>query len=97
MCDQLTVQVCEHLTLDELIALESLQLKRGIIKRSTIAAFLKDTMDGNNPRAKAADKIKALCALMRCGYGEFPMPIGTRKLTSKDLLRLGYGCSHPAD
>ena len=97
MCDQLTVQVCEQLTLDELMALENLQLKRGIINRPTIAAFLKDTMDGNNPSAKAADKIKALCALMRYGHGEFSMPIGTRKLTSKDLLRLGYGCSHRAD
>ena len=97
MCDQITVQVCEQLTLDELIALESLQLKRGIIKRSTLAAFLKDTMDGNNPRAKTNDKIKALCALMRYGHGAFPMPLGTRKLTLKDLLRLGYGCSHRAD
>ena len=98
MCDQLPVELCKRLTLDELISLETLLIERGDAKRFTISAFLADILRNKRHSVKPNDYIKVLSERLRRGYGESPhnLPLGVRRLTSKDLIRLGYGCDHAA-
>lgn len=98
MCDQIPVELCKQLTLDELIALETLRIERGAAKRSTIAAFLADILENKRDSVKPNDYIKVLSERLRRGYGESPhnLPPGVHRLASKDLIRLGYGCDHAA-
>ena len=101
MCDQIPVKVCEQLTLDELIALETLHIERSNVKKPfTIAVFLKGILDDKTRRGVTPnDRVQVLCEMMRRTIGTSPhgLPPGVRRLTSKDLLRLGYGCRHDAD
>ena len=99
MCDQLPIELCEQLTPEELMSLEFLRCERdNVAARSTVATFLKDTMNGNIPAAKPGDRLKAAQELMRLGYGLHPDDNPRKpKITSKDLIRLGYGCTHSAD
>ena len=98
MCDQIPVELCKRLTLDELTALETLLIERGDAKRSTISEFLMDILENKRHCTKANDYIKIIIEAMRRDYGEplYNLPPGVRKLTSKDLIRLGYGCDHVA-
>ena len=98
MCDQLPVELCKRLTLNELIALENLLIERGDAKRSTISEFLMDILENKRHCTKASDYIKILSEAMRRSYGESPynLPPGVHRLASKDLIRLGYGCDHAA-
>ena len=99
MCDQIPVELCKQLTLEQLMSLELLQCqRRNFEERSTVLTFLNDTMKGNNPIAKPGDRMKAAKELMRLGLGSPPGSDPRKpKFTSKDLLRLGYGCDHAAD
>ena len=99
MCDQIPVELCKQLTLEQLMSLELLQCERNQVEeRSTVATFLNDTMNGDNPIAKPGDRMKAAKELMRLGFGSPPGSDPLKpKFTSKDLLRLGYGCNHAAD
>lgn len=98
MCDQIPVELCKRLTLNELIALETLLIERGDAKRSTISDFLMDILENKRHCTKANDYIKILIEAMRLDYGEplYNLPRGVRRLASKDLIRLGYGCDHAA-
>ena len=81
------------------MSLEILQCqRRNVDAHSTVATFLNDTMKGNIPAAKPADRMKAAQELMRLGYGSHPDDDPRKpKITSKDLIRLGYGCTHAAN
>ena len=72
MCDQLPVELCKRLTLNELIALENLLIERGDAKRSTISEFLMDILENKRHCTKASDYIKILSEAMRRSYGESP-------------------------
>ena len=99
MCDQIPVEVCNRLTPEELMSLELLQCqRRNVEENSTVLTFLVDTMKGENPAATINDRIIValeLSRLIRCAddYSTPDIP----KFSSKDLLRLGYGCAHAAD
>ena len=98
MCDQIPVKVCRQLSPGELMALELLQCeRRNVDPRSTLLDFLIDAFNGNHPFATDDERITIGMELLRivredddlC-YPQVP------KLTSKDLIRLGYGCAHNA-
>ena len=98
MCDQMPIQACGSLAPEELMSLELLQCNlRKVDAHSTVLDFLLDTFHGNHPYATDDDRIVIGMNLLRMAWevDESYCP-EIRKLTSEDLLRLGYGCAHHA-
>ena len=98
MCDQIPVDVCKQLSPDELMSMELLQCqRREVDAHSTLLEFLLDTFHGNHPFATIDDRLTIGMALLRIVWeidDDFAADIP--KLTSKDVIRLGYGCAHVA-
>ena len=98
MCDQIPIQVCRQLTPEELMSLELLQCeRRNVEPNSTLLTFLLDTVKGNHPFATKDERIVIGMELLRIGWEiEEDYHPDAPKLTSKDIIWLGYGCSHAA-
>ena len=97
MCDQIPVQVCNQLTPAELMSLEILQCeRRNVDAHSSVLAFLMDTFYGSHPSATDDDRIIIGMELLRISWGIPNLIPSIPKITSQDLIRLGYGCSHAA-
>ena len=98
MCDQIPIEICNRLTPEELMSLEVLRcMRRNVETDSTVVRFLVDTMNGDRPAATSEDILKAALELSRIirGADDYSTP-EIPKITSQDLIRLGYGCSHAA-
>ena len=98
MCDQIPIGICRQLSPEELMSLELFQCKRNNADpHSTLLAFLLDTVNGNHPFATDDDRITIAMELLRIGWEiEQDYHPDAPKLTSKDIIWLGYGCSHAA-